>query len=303
MMVDGREIKVSGGQHENKQHGTPMFPCGGYITRVGDHLAEAIPWHWHEEIEVLAVHSGSIRLDTPTRSILLHEGEAAFINSSVLQSGISTGKGFCVLHSFVFDPQLIFGALESDIEQRYVRPLLQCPGLDLIHFQQEKPWHREATQCIEEGFVAYQAGEFGYELAVREQLSRLWFLIVTHHQWELAQHRTSRNTETLRVKEMLGYIHAHYMEPLRLRDIADAAAISDRECLRCFNKVLGVTPMKYLLAHRISVAVGLLSDPEGNITEIGRLSGFESPSYFALKFKDFTGMTPSEYRRGNTEEE
>jgi len=284
-------------QHEIDARGTPMFPCGGYITTVGDHITELIPWHWHIEVEVMAVTSGVLKVDVPGHMIILKAGEAAFINSSVLQTAVNVDNSICVVRSFVFAPQLIFGSFESAIEQKYVRPLVNCSGLSIIHFQNKLGWHNDAIRCMEKAFDHYQEEAFGYELLVRDYLSKLCFLIVSNNQNELEQHQNSKNTEAIRTKEMLAYIHAHYMEPISLKSISDSAAVSDRECLRCFNKVLGTTPMKYLHNYRISVAVGLLTNPDLNITEICRLSGFESPSYFSLKFKALTDMTPSEYRQ------
>ena len=284
-------------QHEINNRGTPMFPCAGYFVSVGGHIAEGIPWHWHDEVEVLVVVSGVFKLEVPNHTLTLQEGEAAFINSKVLHSAVNADKRVCEIKSFVFDPKLIFGSLDSVIEHKYVRPLVSCPQLCVIHLQNSLGWHKEAIRCIEEAFVNYQGEAFGYELLVRDYLSKLWYLIVSNQQSELEQQENSKNTEAIRVKEMLGYIHAHYKEPMRLKSISQSAAVSDRECLRCFNRVLGITPIKYLLHYRISVAAGLLTNSDMNITEICKVSGFESPSYFALKFKALTDKTPSEYRQ------
>jgi len=288
-------------QHEIDNRGTPMFPCGGYTLLIGDHITECIPWHWHEEVEVMVVTSGVLKVDVPNHSIIVTAGEAAFINSNVLHTAVNADQSVCEIKSFVFAPKLIFGFLESAIEQKYVRPLVNCPQLCAIHFQNNLQWHKEIINCIEEAFIHYQEETFGYELLVRDSLSKLWFLIASNQQKDLEQHQNSKNTETIRVKEMLGYIHAHYTEPISLKGIANSAAVSGRECLRCFNKVLGITPMKYLLNYRISVAAGLLTNSDLNITEICKLSGFESPSYFSLKFKAHMDMTPREYRQRGKE--
>lgn len=299
MAVKSCSLRIDMRQHEIDNRGTPMFPCGGYTVSVGDDITKCIPWHWHEEIEVIVVVCGVLKLDIPNHAIILKEGDAAFINSSVLHSAVNTDNNLCQIQSFVFDPQLIFGSLESAIEQKYVRPLLTCSELDLIKLDSNLQWHKDAIKCIRDAFIHYQKETFGHELLVREYLSKLWFLIISNHQEELEHHQNSKNTEAMRVKEMLGYIHTHYAEPISLKDIADCAAISDRECLRCFNKMLGTTPMKYLLNYRISVAAGMLINSDLNVTEICKLSGFESPSYFSLMFKKQISMTPKEYRNQN----
>ena len=299
MAVKPCALQIDARRREMDNRGTPMFPCGGYVTMVGDHVTGQIPWHWHEEVEVLLIVSGILKLDAPNHAVTLREGDAAFINSSVLHSAVNIDNSVCEVASLVFAPKLIFGSFESAIEQKYVRPLVNCPRLGVIHFKKEVQWQDEALKCIEEAYSCYKYESFGYELIVRNCLSRLWLLLASNHQHELAQHKDSKNTETVRVKAMLGYIHDSYAESISLKNIADSAAISGREALRCFTKVLHTTPMKYLLAHRVSVAAGLLEASDLNITEVGRQSGFESPSYFSLKFRMLTDLTPKEYRRLN----
>ena len=297
MAVKPCSLQIDKRQYETDNRGTPMFPCGAYFTTVGDHITEYIPWHWHEEVEVMSVTGGVLKVGVPNHTILLRAGEAAFINSSVLQTAVNAGSGICEVKSLLFDPLLIFGFLESAIEQKYVRPLINCPQLSIIHFKNELQWHKEAIMCMEDAFVHMQDEVFGHELLVRNYLSKMWFLIISNHKEELETQQNLKNTEVTRVKAMLSHIHSHYSEQINLKSISDSAMVSERECLRCFNKVLGTTPIKYLLGYRISVAAGLLTSSDLSITEICGLSGFESPSHFSLKFKTLTDMTPSEYRQ------
>lgn len=100
-----------------------------------------------------------------------------------------------------------------------------------------------------------------------------------------------------RLKTMLGYLHENYDQPLCLEQVAAAASVSKRECLRCFQRTVGVTPIQYLQKYRIRRASVLLGESDLPVTEVGSRCGFESPSYFALLFRRHTGQTPREYRR------
>lgn len=287
---------INAQQQEIEARGTPMFPCGGYTTSIGDCIGRSIPWHWHEEVEVLAVCEGALQLNLPGQCYAIQSGEGAFINAGVLQSAVKLGEEDCTIQSFVFHPSIISGMIESIFEQRYVRPLLQCDKLPGIHFGARVDWHTEAVQCILEAFQLYQSEPFGFELFIREKLSRVWFLMVSHHRDVLREQQRPHHLDSLRLKDMLTYIHANYADQIGLHHIAAAAAISERECLRCFKRVIGITPMKYLLRHRISIAAELLAHFGMNITEISRNTGFDSPSYFSATFKKMIGMTPKEYR-------
>ncbi|MBV7273982.1 AraC family transcriptional regulator [Clostridium sp. PL3] len=284
-------------QHELKVRGTPMFPCGGYFADISDNVTGDIPWHWHEEIEAVVVSSGAMNMSLNGTNFTLKKGEGVFINSNVLHSMQIVGDTGCILNSFVFHSNLISGTAESVFEQRYVRTLLGCDTLPGIPFYCGVDWHRQAVQCIQEAYEAYKEEEFGYELIVREKLSHMWYLIVKNMMSILKQQNQNKNYNIVRIKNMLDFLHYHYDEPLELHQIAAVVNISERECLRCFQKSIGMTPIQYLIKYRVSVAVRLLEETNTPITEICSRVGFDSPSYFSKIFKRFMRCTPSSYRK------
>ena len=297
MPVKNCPLNINTDKKEIANRGTPMFPCGGYFSSVGNHITQAIPWHWHEEIEVLVVCKGKLKLKLPGQSYLINTGEGAFINSGVLHSAVKNGEENCTIKSFVLHSSIISGMIESVFAQRYVNPLLHCSKLQGIHFNIYTDWHMEVVGYILDAFQLHQLEPFGFELLIRDKLSQVWFFIISNYQEILREQQTSHQLDSLRLKEMLTYIHTNYANQIKLHHIAEAATISERECLRCFKRVLGITPMKYLMRHRISVAAGFLENSSMNIAEISGSTGFDSPSYFSLEFKKIVEMTPREYRR------
>ena len=106
--------------------------------------------------------------------------------------------------------------------------------------------------------------------------------------------------DTIRIREMLEYIHANYADDITLADIARTANIGERECLRCFQRTIQLSPMQYLLKYRVMQGAVLLeTERTKTISEISGLCGFDSPSNFAKMFKRFYGCSPREYRRKN----
>lgn len=297
MVVKICPLELDQHKRETAQRGTPMLPCGGYVAHVGHNLAESIPWHWHAEVELLMVVQGSIKIEIPNQTVVLKTAEMAFINANVLHSAVNISKGTSVVKSLVFNPAFIFGTLESAIEQKYVRPVLQCSQLAILPFRQLVKWQQDAIAQMQASFAIYQQADFGYELLLREHLSRIWLAIVSNYHTLLQQQQNKKNIESTRVKQVLDYIAAHYADQIDLQQLADVTSVSSRECLRCFKMVLGTTPMKYVLTYRIAKAADLLTNTDANITEICQQTGFASPSYFALKFRELNEMTPREFRQ------
>ena len=81
------------------------------------------------------------------------------------------------------------------------------------------------------------------------------------------------------------------------KHIADAAAVSTRECLRCFRASIRQSPMEYLIDYRIRTARKLLETTDLPVTEVALRCGFNSPSYFTKQFHSICGVTPNACRK------
>ena len=99
-----------------------------------------------------------------------------------------------------------------------------------------------------------------------------------------------------RIQIMLSYIHQHYNEKLTLEQIAEAAMVSKRECLRCFQTCIQKPPFAYLIDYRIQMAERLLTSSSLTVTQIALETGFNNSAYFTKIFKELRGITPSQYR-------
>ena len=96
---------------------------------------------------------------------------------------------------------------------------------------------------------------------------------------------------------MLHYIHKNYSHQICLNDIAESAAVSERECSRCFQRCFGESAITYLNKYRIHVAADMLLKESDSIVSISRRCGFRSSGYFGRVFFKMLGCTPKEYRK------
>ena len=64
-----------------------------------------------------------------------------------------------------------------------------------------------------------------------------------------------------------------------------------------FKGITGMPPVQFMLRIRIDRAKELLDFTDRSIAEIAEASGFADQNYFARTFRQFTGMSPSQYRR------
>ena len=109
------------------------------------------------------------------------------------------------------------------------------------------------------------------------------------------------NSENQSIRQKLivqirNYIDAHYMENLRVRQIAEALHYSAAYLTTLFRKETGLTINEALTERRMKAAAELLRTTDLHIYEIADRVGYSDVKYFTNLFKKAYSMMPSEYR-------
>jgi AraC-like DNA-binding protein len=76
---------------------------------------------------------------------------------------------------------------------------------------------------------------------------------------------------------------------------ANAVGYTNRHLRRVFLDFVGAAPGDYLRLRRFNTALRHMRSPQ-NLTEIALAAGYYDQAHFCREFKDFAGLTPSEYR-------
>lgn len=283
---------------ELQPHGSLEFPCAGYSSHHTEKQEDIIPWHWHEEIEIVYIEHGKMRIKIPSKTFLLNSGDCVVINANMLHYAVAAPE--CKLRSLVFSPALITGKDDFAFAKKYMQPLLSCHSFSGYYVDGET---NENIACwFNCAFEALAGDDYGFEFIVRENLSRICLFLHKEFKPQMDTQSMPQGQDNLRIKKMLAYIHKNFADNLSLADISKEADISERECLRCFQKTIQLSPIQYLLKHRVMRgAEMLIKNPASSISEIAASCGFESQSNFAKMFKRFYNCTPREYRNRNME--
>lgn len=293
MAVSLCDSAVDSQGRELMAHGTAQFPAACYED---DLQKSSVAWHWHGEWEAAVAARGRAEVAAGTGRFQVEAGEGYFIAAGALHSMRPLGEGACTLRAVVFHPSLVAGSPGSVFDRRYVQPLQApgapafvrlCPGVD---------WQAAALSEIEAAWRGCAEEGPGYELAVREALSRL-ALQLTAHCAAAAPPTARALREAERMKVMLQRIEQGLDGPLDTAAIAAAAAVSESECLRCFRRTIGMPPMQYVRQLRVQRAAALLRETDLGVAEIGGRCGFPDASYFARTFRALTGQSPGDYRK------
>lgn len=95
------------------------------------------------------------------------------------------------------------------------------------------------------------------------------------------------------------FMEARYNEALTLEEIAAFAQMDRFALCRYWRRVRGHGVMADLYRIRVEKAKRFLRYTTDTVEQIGKNCGFDSPSYFAKRFREMTGTTPVEYRRSH----
>ncbi|WP_219838673.1 AraC family transcriptional regulator [Paenibacillus sp. R14(2021)] len=100
-----------------------------------------------------------------------------------------------------------------------------------------------------------------------------------------------------RILALLPELQAAASEPFDLDAWAARAATNRYTFCRSFRRAIGQTPLAFLTMCRIQRAKVLLVErQELSVSEIARLSGYDTASYFNKRFQESENMTPTAYR-------
>ncbi|MBQ9132096.1 MAG: helix-turn-helix domain-containing protein [Clostridia bacterium] len=99
------------------------------------------------------------------------------------------------------------------------------------------------------------------------------------------------------IAQVLRLLERRYAEPLTLTEIADTVHMDRYALCRAYKQARGVTVMTDLQRIRVAKAKRFLKYSTDPVEAVGRMCGFESPSYFGKRFREMEGCSPSEYRK------
>ncbi len=111
--------------------------------------------------------------------------------------------------------------------------------------------------------------------------------------------KSARTGVDSRVAAAVEHICSHLSNDLTVEEVARTVFSSPSRLAHLFKTHTGMSVQQYIEAQRLERAKQLLGMTSRSVQAISADVGFASPFYFSLRFKKFTGMSPTEYRAKN----
>ena len=102
---------------------------------------------------------------------------------------------------------------------------------------------------------------------------------------------------TIPISRALDYITLHYMEPLKVGELADWSHMSETHFRRTFSAYMKMSPREYINLVRVRTACEYLKKTDMPVSDIAHKCGFTTLSTFNRNFKQFMGSAPYEWRK------
>jgi len=99
------------------------------------------------------------------------------------------------------------------------------------------------------------------------------------------------------IADSQSWIADHYASASPVARMVERAELAERTFKRRFRTATGYSPVEYVQTLRIEEAKQLLETTEEATDAVGRVIGYEDPTFFRRLFKRRTGTTPARYRR------
>ncbi|MBR1820477.1 MAG: helix-turn-helix transcriptional regulator [Clostridia bacterium] len=293
------DIILGADMEERILYENPLLQHSMYVVDYDHYERELIPWHWHGEIELLYLESGSCGYRTIETAYELSAGDAIYLKSGVLHSFQPLRAG-TVSYANLFMPEFLTGGAGSFWDLSYVAPLLSPSSADAIVLRRDDPNAARALELIRETIRLCQDEPEYYELRLRIALWETWMEL---HRMATRRQAREKPLKTAardaRLKKLLLLISERYAGPISVATLARAADISERECYRIFRESLGQTPIAFVQRYRLQQARAMLLAGSGTVTEIAGKTGFDSAAYFSKLFKRAFGVTPAQVKKEN----
>lgn len=259
-----------------------LYYMGNILTEISSYPRLL---HSHDDfVEISIIYSGQSEYLIQDRKQLIQAGDILIYNSSSVHDELSGTASQVGSYFFAIGNLHVPGLRENALIPDACSPV--------FHVGQDFP----SVLQLCEAMLATRHSDTEYSSCIRHFSTQALLEII----WRVIQRSPGNmnvSASDSTGKEIKRYIDAHFREPIALRDICVALHMSESYVSHEFKRLMGYSPVQYLLRRKIGEAQTLLISTDHSITDIAHMVGYDSPSHFNQRFLKYVGISPSRFRQ------
>jgi AraC-like DNA-binding protein len=271
----------------------PSFGSSFYYSKYQENANnKAHVWHYHPEIEMVFVNGGTGKRQIGSHISYYTDGDLILIGSNLPHCGFTDTHTGNKNETVIQMKQDFLGAdfLALD-ETKGILALLDKAKGGIAFGSETKKTVGKRIELME----------------TQQPFERLLTLLAVLKDLENAVDYKILNASGFsmemqvqdndRINMVFNHVKDHFQQEISLAEVSDMASMTVPSFCRYFKKITKKTFTQFVNEYRLVHAAKLLAEKQTSIANISYESGFNNFSHFNTLFKEFTGKSPSQYRK------
>lgn len=268
--------------------------------QTGEGAKQTCDAHYHGYIELLYCLSGTFSVWLNNKYYGFHTGDLLVVNSNEVHAVQSVSEGINSYIVLRFEPEILYDSTQNIFEVKYVLPFMLNNAMPQKVFTYNEIYSTDIPRLMHDSLDEYLNGEYGFELAIRSNICRIFVWILRHWKRIGIQLPASASSDSEHIKglqKVLDYMSLNYSESISAYHMAELMNLSYSYFSRIFKRLMNKSFNEYLNYIRVTEAEKLLIASSMNITHIAYEVGFASSSYFIKIFSRYKSVSPAQFRK------
>ncbi len=250
--------------------------------------AHSFTTHWHDRIELIYLVNGELHLQTETTKRTAVAGDLIIIPPRILH-GADLATPDTEYRVLMFE----LATFSSNITgvKNFIDALNQ-QHVRLTHITNDA----DIIAAFERIYKKQSAKGEAASLAVCADIYTLLSLLRERCVVDMLPQFPTKTA----FKEVIAYIQDNYQKPLCSSQLCKKFGYSQNYFSRRFIAETGMTPTSFIRTVRLESAAQMLQETDMPINKISMTCGFASAKYFSQCFHELYGITPGQFREGNS---
>lgn len=263
------------------------FPINITLAKVTEY-----PFHYHQDVEIVYVLKGEIRLKNVGQHYLLKEGD------------IFTNSGHEIHGLTATDKENVVAIIQvsNRFFTRYFPTLTKACFMSYVKNDRDLKMDTLRKMLLHI-LLDYSRRSFNYKSTCIDQMIEVikylnqHFNLFAFEGQVVVKFKNDSPVVVERISRIINYVYENHASRISLEDLAEREHLSTYYLSHLVRDCMGINFKEFFCFARVEMSEILLLETDRKISNIARDVGFSTTSYYEKCFKKWFGHTPFAYRQ------